>query len=206
MIITDAKLTKRGRVSVYADGEFLFAVEKDSWVMSSLKIGQETDEEALNDLLRSSNTSEAKRRALNMLSARDYTAKTLTERIARKTDSQSAKEAVERMCELGLINDNDYSFRYATELLNSKGYAPRRIRFELKRRGICDNIIEETMEQLDFGDPAERAQALLARRFGTLDCEADCRRAYAFLERCGYMYSDIRSAIKSLGNIEADEY
>ena len=104
MTITEIRTTKRGRISVYVDGEYLFAVEEESWQMCLLRVGDEVDEQQLNDLLAESNRIKAKRRALNMLSSRDYTSGVLKERLAAKTDARSAEQAVERMQELGLVD------------------------------------------------------------------------------------------------------
>ena len=70
MTVTQLQTTKRGRISVYVDGEFLFAAESDSVMRFGISEGCEVDEQLLNELLKDSRLIEAKRRALNMLSAR----------------------------------------------------------------------------------------------------------------------------------------
>lgn len=198
MTITDYSVTKRKRISVYVDGEFLFAVEQAAWIKSGLYKGCETDEEQLNELLRESRELEAKRRAFNMLSARSYTAKKLSERLAEKSGREAAQAVVQRMEELGLINDEDYALRYACDLYELRGFSKRRISFELKKRGISDELCRNALEQLDFDNDEQRAAEVIARKFHRLESEADIRRASALLERCGYGYSQIRSAINAL--------
>lgn len=204
MIITDARRTKRGRISVYADGEFLFAIEEESWQLSGLDIGDTADEEQLNALLRQSRAREAKRRALNMLSAKSYTAQTLTRRLAEKAGGEAAREAVSRMEELGLVDDEDYALRCARDLFNLRGFAPRRIRYELQKRGISSELCALALEEIapDCGDLSERAAELLRARFGTLTSDADLRRAAMLLERCGYAYADIQSALRAVSETE----
>mgnify|MGYP000919452745 CR=1 FL=1 len=199
MIITDTSRTKRGRISVYVDGEFLFAVEEECWQLSKLDVGDEVDEEQLN------REQEAKRRALNMLASRSYTAQTLTRRLAEKAGAEAAHSAVSRMEELGLIDDEDYALRYARDLFNLRGFAPRRIRFELKKRGISSDLCALAIEELDCGDLPERAAELLRARFGTLRSDADLRRAVSLLERCGYAYADIQSALRAISERELEE-
>ncbi|HWP50243.1 MAG TPA: regulatory protein RecX [Clostridia bacterium] len=204
MIITDARQTKRGRISVYADDEFLFALEAEVWQLSGFNVGDEADEEQLNALLSQSREQEAKRRALNMLSARSYTAKSLTRRLAEKTGSEAARTAVSRMEELGLIDDEDYALRYARDLFNLRGFAPRRIRYELQKRGIPSDLCGLALEELDCDDLSERAAELLRARFGVLKNDADLRRAASLLERCGYAYSDIQSALRTVSELELE--
>lgn len=198
MTITDYSVTKRKRISVYVDGEFLFAVEQAAWIKSGLYKGCETDEEQLNELLRESRELEAKRRAFNMLSARSYTAKKLSERLAEKSGREAAQAVVQRMEELGLVNDEDYAVRYARDLYELRGFSKRRISFELKKRGISDELCQNALEQLDFDNDEQRAVEVIARKFHRLDSEADIRRASALLERYGYGYSQIRFAINAL--------
>lgn len=207
MIITDARQTKRGRISVYADGEFLFAIEAESWQLSGLNVGDTAEEEQLNALLHQSRAQEAKRRALNMLSAKSYTAKTLTRRLAEKTDGEAAQAAVSRMEELGLIDDADYALRCARDLFHLRGFAPRRIRHELQKRGISSELCALALEELepDCGDLSERAADLLRARFGALKSDADLRRAAMLLERCGYAYADIQSALRAVSEAELED-
>ncbi|WMJ83582.1 regulatory protein RecX [Oscillospiraceae bacterium LTW-04] len=205
MIITDVRQTKRGRISVYADGNFLFAIEQECWRLSGFDVGDAVDEDALNALLRQSREQEAKRRALNMLSARSYTAQTLTRRLAEKTDAQAARAAVSRMEELGLVDDEDYALRCARDLFNLRGFAPRRIRYELQKRGIASELCALAIEELDCDDLTERATELLRARFGVLKSDTDLRRASSLLERCGYTYSDIQSALRTVSEQDFED-
>lgn len=205
MTITDANKTKRGRISIWVDGEFMFAVEEEVWHLSGLKAGNCTSEEQLNALLLQSREKAAKRRALNMLASRSYSSKNLERRLAEKAGTEAAQTAVLRMQELGLVNDEDYALRFAQELFSLRGYAPRRIRLELQKRGISAELCALAIEQLDCEDFDARALELLSARFGVLKSEADIRRASALLERYGYSFSDIKSAIRALSEMTLDD-
>lgn len=103
------------------------------------------------------------------------------------------------MQQLGLLNDADYACRAAADMAHLKGYAPRRIRQELRRRGIGEEEAEAALEVLQE-DPQPRIAALLLSRYTRLwEDEKVCRRAVAALQRLGYAYEDIRYVI---GHIE----
>lgn len=70
----------------------------------------------------------AKERAFSMLSGREYTSSQLRDRLARHVDPEAAGQAVERMEELGLVDDDGYAERYARELSERKHYGLLRIR------------------------------------------------------------------------------
>ena len=204
MTVTQLQTTKRGRISIYVDGEFLFAAESDAVMRFGISEGSQVDEQLLNDLLKDSRLIEAKRRALNMLSSRDYSGELLTERLSRKTGTESARAAVERMQELGLIDDEKYALRCALQLFE-KGYAQRRIQYELQKRKLSDEAVSNAIGQIDFGDGADRAEQLLLQKLGTIRTDSDRRKAYAFLERCGYNYSDINTAVRRLYRADDDD-
>lgn len=208
MKITAASRTKRGNIAVSLDGEFLSSVQESAWFDSGLSVGDEVGEETLRALLASSRYAAAKRKALNMLSARSYTEKQLTERLARTHDRESAEAAVDRMTELGLVDDRDYALRFARELYESRGYAPRRIRWEMKKRGLDRENADAAIESLGDIDELSRARELLERKYAVLTTEAEIRRAAALLERYGYGADAIRTAIHAVrrfGN-EEEEY
>ena len=52
MTVTGARQTKRGRIAVEIDGEYLASVSPQAWIDSGLYEGCETEPEQLNSLLR----------------------------------------------------------------------------------------------------------------------------------------------------------
>ena len=198
MTITAIRPTKRGKIAVEADGEYLCAVHPDAWAKAGFSVGDEIGAEQMSALSADSAYDEAKRKALSMLSARSYTEKTLTRRLARTCGEEAAQRAADRMTELGLLNDEDYAVRYAQELAENRGYAARRIRFELRRRGHSREAADAAIETLSDRDDLAAAVALLRKKYRLLATDADVRRAAALLERCGYDGDVIRTAIHAL--------
>lgn len=196
MQITDLHTTKKGRISVYVDGEFTFAVEKESCQLAKLKIGQEVSIDELNELMRTSQLKVAKDKALSLLSRRSYSKDQLKDRLTRHADEEAALEAVERMEEIGLVDDLDYALRYARDLYHLKQLAPSRIKQELRQKGIDSEIISESLEQFDEDENTDRAVAYLGRKYHDLSDEKTRKRAFAQLMRLGYNYSEIGSALR----------
>lgn len=196
MQITDLHTTKRGRISVYVDGEFVFAVDQESCQQAKLRIGQEVSLEELNELMRVSQLRAAKDKALGLLSRRSYSKSQLRDRLTRHTDEEAAHQAVERMEEIGLVDDLDYALRYARDLYHLKQLAPARIKQELRQKGIDSDIISESLEQFDEDDNIDRALAYLGRKYSSLSDEKTRKRAFAQLGRLGYSYSEIGSALR----------
>ena len=206
MTITETKRTKKGNIAVSVDGEFLFSALESAWLDSGLFVGDEVTEEQLNELLAASNLASAKKKALNMLSSNSYTERQLKERLSRTHDCDSSEAAVERMKELGLVNDSDYALRFAEELYTVRSYAPRRIRFELSKRGLSRDDIDMAIESLGDIDEVSNAISLLERKYKCLYTDTDIRRAASLLERYGYGYDAVKTAIHAVRRLGNEEY
>ena len=130
-----------------------------------------------------------------MLSGREYTSSQLRDRLARHVDPEAAGQAVERMEELGLVDDDGYAERYARELSERKHCGLLRIRQELRQKGLSAEQIEWAVSLLD-ADPQEQMLEVLEKKYSAApEDEAVKRRAYNALLRLGHRPSDVRRAL-----------
>ena len=195
MIITDV-VPKRKRLSaLYIDGEFALKIDTETFLSSRFKIGGEITDEELKELIDASNEKRAKEKALWLISYRDHSKKELSEKLRRDSDDEAAHKAVERMEELGLIDDEKYARRYAEELINVKHLSVRGARYKLTEKGIDRELADEILEELD-PDPREHIATIIERKYKkALPDEKGKRRAVAALQRMGYSWSDINAVI-----------
>lgn len=200
MQITDIHITKHGRFAVYAEGEFCCTLHPEVYVRSHLQVGDMIDPARLGALAYETEEKLVRERALSLLAAREYTRCQLYDRLLQKgADEQAAESAVQRMQELGLLDDAGYACRAAADMARLKGYAPRRIRQELRRRGLGEEEIEAALAALQEESQQERIAGLLLSRYARLwEDEKVCRRAVAALQRLGYAYEDIRYVIEHI--------
>ncbi len=140
--------------------------------------------------------STAKSYALTLLSRRAYTEKGLYDKLCTRYDEDEAAEAVARMIELDLLDDADYAERLAADLIGRKGFAPRRARYELERRGIDADIAEEALGEYD--DDQQPAIAKIIKRRHSIDDENGRRKAINALLRLGYGRGDIFTVLRRL--------
>mgnify|MGYP003610110901 FL=1 len=130
-----------------------------------------------------------------LISYRDHSKKGLTDKIKRACDEESAEKAVERMEELGLVNDENFARRYAEQLLFSKHNAPRGAVRQLVQKGIDRELAEEIIEEIDF-DPCDGIRAVIDRKYKNINDEKIRRRAVAALQRLGYGWDDIKTVLR----------
>ena len=196
MKITDIRPRRKGLSAVYIDGEYALSLDTQTLLEHRIDIGREFDDEELHDLIESSNERRAKEKALWLISYRSHSKKELRDKISRTCDRQSAEKAVERMEELGLVNDRDYAERCAQTLIFTKHMSKRGAAMELRRKGIESEIIDEVLGHIEV-DEREQIQAVIERKYPKIDDEKIRRRAVAALQRLGYGWEDIKAVIES---------
>lgn len=189
------RMTKRGRVALYVEGEFLLSMHPDVFAVSGLSVGSEVDTESLETLSAEAELKKAKEKALNLLSYKEYTTKQLTDRLKRHTDEESAEQAVARMEELGLLDDDDYAERFARDLSERKKFGILRIRQEMRQRGLTNEQIEYATSLLR-SDPEEKMREIIARKYPlAYEDEKVRRRAFSALMRMGYPAAEVRRVL-----------
>ncbi len=202
MIITDIKLKKKALVELYVDGKLVANIDINIVAEHKLKKMQEIDEEYLQELIRLSDEHRAKQRAMFLLSRKDYCEKELFDKLSKAYNEQAAQLAVDRMKELKFIDDERYAIKYAKDLLFRKHLAKRRAQYEMMRKGLDKELVEETLKQIET-EPVEEIIQILQSKFAlALSDEKGRRRAVNNLLRKGYNYEDIKVAITRLSDEE----
>lgn len=201
MEITALEPRRHRLVQLFLDGEP--AVKLDEETAASLRPGQQLSDEELHELIARSDAVRAKEKALYLLEHRPHSKRELEDKLARTVGREAAGQAAGRMEELGLIDDADYAHRLAEELAR-KGFAAPRIRQELLRRGIDRELAAGEAERAAAA-PEDALHSLIERRFARqLGEEKGRRRAVAALQRMGYRWEEIRSALRAFGGEPED--
>lgn len=201
MEITALEPRRRRLVQLFLDGEP--AVKLDEETAASLRPGQQLSDEELHELIARSDAVRAKEKALYLLEHRPHSKRELEDKLARTVGREAAGQAAGRMEELGLIDDADYARRLSEELAR-KGFAAPRIRQELLRRGIGRELAAQEAERAAAA-PEDALHSLIERRFARqLGEEKGRRRAVAALQRMGYRWEEIRSALRAFGGEPED--
>ena len=196
MIITAIEPRRKSLSAIFIDGEYALKLDTETVLSQRIKAGIEIDDDRLLELIKLSDAKRAKEKALWLISYRSHSKKELRDKISRTCDRQSAEKAVERMEELGLVNDRDYAERCAQTLIFTKHMSKRGAAMELRRKGIESEIIDEVLDDIEV-DEREQIQAVIERKYPKIDDEKIRRRAVAALQRLGYGWDDIKAVIES---------
>ncbi|MBR1483003.1 MAG: regulatory protein RecX [Ruminococcus sp.] len=197
MKITAIKPRRKALSAVYIDGEFAVNLDTQALLENRVNVGMELNDEELHELIVRSNDRRAKEKALWLISYRNHSKKELRDKIRRTCDADAAEHAVERMEELGLVNDRDFAESYARKLLYTKRMSKRAAAIELRRKGIDREIIDEVLDSMEI-DEQEQIRQVIARKYPNVSDEKIRRRAVAALQRLGYGWEDIKAALQDL--------
>lgn len=140
--------------------------------------------------------SRTKEKALRLLEFRNHSSGELKRKltVAGASDEDVSK-VIEFLKEYNLINDRDYAKRLALDLKNLKKYGERRIRTELKSRGIITEYIEEAIGELPEFDEEELIRLVDKRLKGNFEKKNKDKVLRYFLNR-GYCFDEIKRAIE----------
>ena len=148
----------------------------------------------------------ARRIVLRQLAMGPRTRRQLEDKLRdRGTAPEVAARVLDRMGEVGLVDDEAYAEMFVRSQQETKGLAASALRHELRRKGVADEVVDAALEEVDPEREKEQARALVARRLRTMrgvEREVQTRRLAAFLARKGYgpgvSYQVVREALDGL--------
>ena len=161
-----------------------------------LYAGKELSEEEYQSLLTAAGKMSAKMRAVRIVSAANVSKRDLQERLVRKgEDPEQAKEAVEWMEEMHLVDDRNTAESIVHSCI-SRGYGLQRAKQALYEKRIPKQYWEEALE--DYPDQMEKIASFLRSRLDADSDEKQIKKAIDALIRRGHSYRTIREALNNL--------
>lgn len=195
MIITEIRPLKKGKYALYLDGEYALSLDKLIVERENLCVNDSVDEDYLDGLKSDSDVVRAKEKALYLLEYRARTAKELMDKLTPVFGEDAAECAVQRMEELGLIDDEAFARDYARTLLFSKKISPKSAVYELMKKGIERDLAEEIIDELECDEQEQIRQIIDRKYIRCLDDEKGRKRTINGLRAKGYCWSDIQTVL-----------
>ena len=197
--ITAIRVQKRNpnRANVYVDEEFALGLPMIE--AAKLSKGQFLSDSDIAALRAANERERAHEYALNLLSYRPRSSAEVTRRLRQKGFSQPTIDTtLERLLRAQLLDDEAFA-RYW--ISNRERFRPRgsyALRYELRQKGIADDVIDTLLGEFDETDSAYRAamQRLSGWQRSDQSRQTDPaklqRRLTDYLRRRGFSYTVIR--------------
>ena len=160
----------------------------------------------IDDIVRANDTRRAKERALYLLDNRDYSYAELFKKLAENYDEDICYEVLNRLAEIGCIDDRRYARYLAEKLCTVKKYGYFKAREEMRLKGLSRDIIEEALADYSE-DCSERVLELIDKKYARyLTDDKGVKKVKAALARLGYSFADINAAISEYTSGDSSEF
>jgi regulatory protein len=182
------------RVNVYLDGEFAFGLNALDAV--TLRKGQVLSDAEIQSLQSKDSVAKAMDSAVRFLAPRPRSIGEIRQYLNRKGTAPTAiEEVIERLQALNYVNDLEFAHYWVRNREEFKPRGAQALRYELRQKGVPDDIIREVLEDIDMEDSAYRAAQKKSFSFRRLPEDATREKLGSFLARRGFSYDVVQTAI-----------
>ncbi len=199
MKITEISVQKNNpqRVNVYVDGEYAFSLDDVDMITLGVKVGNEITDAQIESFLFESQYGRAKSKALDILSRKSVSGFMLEEELLKRGYDELVTERVkEELEDLGYIDDKSYTLLFL-EYAESKVWGKKKILYELSKRGIDKNIVQDAIEEFKIPDAEDIANLIKQRYKGEDLSDFKVRqKIMRFFASRGFEFSVVEEAIR----------
>lgn len=140
-----------------------------------------------------------KEKALRLLEFRSHSEFELTQKLRHAGASNEHIEDTLEFCRrYGFLNDTSYAERKAHDLINLKKYGIRRVKSELKAKGIKDEIIENVISSLDPDIECDALVGLVEKKLRGDFSDKNSDKCIRYFVYRGYDIYDIKDAMQTV--------
>jgi regulatory protein len=211
-LITGIKATKRDatRLTVRVDGRVVATLPRAQIDLLGLQPGRPWDDDLIEQVERAVEMDKAHRQALSLLNRRAYSRMGLARKLRLKGyDAKLLDPILDRLTELGLLDDRAFGQAIVRELLRARPAGRRLIEAKLRQRGLDASLARELADEADEqSDPLEAARRLLQARapsLARLEQRTQRRRLWGLLARRGFDPDIISQAMNELPETDSSE-
>lgn len=188
---------------VFSDGTVM-RLYKQTIQDFGLYTGLELDENEMVELKASASEMSAKMRAVRIVSASSVSKKDLQQRLVQKgEDAESAKNAVQWMEELNLLDDRKTAQQIVSRCI-SKGYGLARAKQALYEKKIPKEYWADALS--DYPDQSEKIREFLAVHLPSEPDQKATKKVIDALLRKGHSYGAIRRELEQVEWLEEEEW
>ena len=192
------KQKRRQRANVHLDGEYVLSLRLDVIQIARLAIGTELPHERRQELEAEDQRLGAVESALRLLAMGPRSEHDLRERLTRRRGfrREAVDHAVQRMRELGYLNDAAFARFWVESRQAATPRSKRALAFELSRRGLGREELDAALDGVSDADAAYDAAQRRLRSLRGLDKQTFERRLGSFLNSRGFGYGVARAAVQ----------
>lgn len=199
MEITSVEKSKANKdmLAIFIDNAYAFSIREDDYLSMNLYEKSHLTQDEMDYILRVVNKRGAKDIALKHLALKFSTTMEIYSKLINKGfDSELVTTIIEELVTMGYLNDKVYAEKFIRDRIKLKPKSKNMLYYELKQKGIEEDIINDVLENVVLDDKSIIFD-LLEKRFANLNINDSKMRnkAYRFLMQRGFTLEDIKFAI-----------
>ncbi|MBD7916547.1 recombination regulator RecX [Clostridium sp. Sa3CUN1] len=207
-IITKIEVQKRNkdRSNIYIDNEYAFSLSNELVYKEGLKTNEKINIEEIKVIAKEDNYLKCKNTALRIVEKSYKSEKELRDKLILKGyENEEIEKSISFLKEYNFISDDNYTRMYVKDKSRIQG--KKKIKYDLIKKGISENIIEEEISNIDRDEEREVAYNLAEKKYNTIaKRESDkfklSQKLYRFLLSKGYDYDTVSYAVKKVTSID----
>lgn len=191
-----AQVKNPERISIYVDEKYSFSLNYNQLLDQKLHVGVELDDPRLAELKHISDFGKAYERAMMYSLLRPRSLRELRDYCRRKKWApEDCEIIIQKLLDKGYVNDRAFAKSWIENRAINKSTSQRKLRMELKQKGITDDIINDVLQQSSYSeDTALRDMIAKKRRLSRY--KDDEQKLMQYLARQGFGFDEIKQALK----------
>ena len=163
--ITAIRTRDDHRLAIELDGKAWIVLD----ALTAARLGLDEGREVHPDVVREAESEAKRERALQrgakLVGRRSHARGELEQRIARRDGDDAARAAVDRLTQMGAVDDARHAAELTAHRLQ-KGWGPLRIEHDLAAAGVEEALIRTTLAEIDAAELEQAGRAALGTRRG----------------------------------------
>ena len=209
--ITKIEIQKnnKDRVNIYLDGEYALAINAELVYKENLKVKDDVDISKLQEIAEKESYIRCKESAIKIIERSYKTEKEIRDKLKQKGyEEKQINNSIDFLKEYNFINDNTYAKAFIKDKLSSKG--SQKIKYDLMKKGIAKDIIEENLIKVDKNEEKEVALNVGRKKYESIrrkerDNYKLSGKLYRFLISRGYAYDIVKDVVKEIMSLDEFE-
>lgn len=203
----------QNRVNIFLDGHFAFSLDVTQVIEFGLKVRTKVTPEKLEELRRASEFGKLYQRTLEWAMSRPHSVRETRDYLKRRQlkrkqlnrqrekdqlkplpeiDSEVAELVVRRLIEKRYLDDQKFAEYYVENRYQRKGISQKRLRMEMRNKGVDSGVIEAALEKIPRDEDEEIAKVIAKKRR-----KYDDFKLVNYLVRQGFSFQKAKEAVEN---------
>lgn len=164
------KFVKSGKskYNLILDDNMTLTLNEEVIIKNNLLVNRKLDKDTLNKLLYENNIEELCSKCINYISIRLRSKKEIINYLNKQTkDETLINNVVDKLEKLGYINDEVFSKCYINDKINLTNYGANKIKDDLKKHNIAEEIIEKYINKIDEDTVKNKINKIIEKSINT---------------------------------------